>query len=547
MKIIYLTLLTLLGLFVFVGFSYATCGDLEELSAIHSKCIENCRAQYRADEYGGYYATEGEQECERICDANFNKDLEDWRKCMGEEQQNFGEQKGTEEQELLEQQKATEEQKEEAETKKATISYMRGDVEVLQPDGSWKKITSDTEIKKGDRIRTKADSYAIVAFSDGSRIYLGPNSSVNFSALEFKRELQLLEGKLRIVISKFERFKFKVRTPVAVTAPRGTDFIVEHDSAKSISTIYLNEGTLDVENIKGEKFVLNAGEIMTVDSSGKTEKSELKKDKWDSLLNAVGTGAPEREKLKMMTYLSLILLIVLIIGGIFFSILKKKKPKEVPKETQLSEHQKWVKALTKKIRICALILAAIIVVVGVLSSLGKLNLPQISLTFTTSPTIGQVPAAYSVTYNMIFPQQQGTWKESVRGDSKKIEIETEQILTSIYILGENYYSCTKIFGKWSCMKISEPTYKPSSDPTTYSKEKPVFIGTKNIANRVANCYTVSVGNICLDKETNILLESRAKIEGREFILTATSLNLNPPPQEEFTIPAEPQKIPTITP
>jgi len=118
MKIIYLTLLTLLGLFVFVGFSYATCGDLEELSAIHSKCIENCRAQYRADEYGGYYATEGEQECERICDANFNKDLEDWRKCMGEEQQNFGEQKGTEEQELLEQQKATEEQKEEAETKK---------------------------------------------------------------------------------------------------------------------------------------------------------------------------------------------------------------------------------------------------------------------------------------------------------------------------------------------------------------------------------------------------------------------------------------------
>jgi hypothetical protein len=97
------------------------------------------------------------------------------------------------------------------------------------------------------------------------------------------------------------------------------------------------------------------------------------------------------------------------------------------------------------------------------------------------------------------------------------------------------------------MAISEPTYKPSSDPTAYSKEKPVFIGTKNIANRVANCYTISVGTICLDKETNILLESRTKTEGGEFILTATSLNLNPPPQEEFILPAKPQKTPTLTP
>jgi hypothetical protein len=148
---------------------------------------------------------------------------------------------------------------------------------------------------------------------------------------------------------------------------------------------------------------------------------------------------------------------------------------------------------------------------------------------------------------MISPGQQGTWKESVSGNSKKIEIETKQILTSVYILGENYYSCTKIFGQWSCMAISEPTYKPSSDPTAYSKEKPVFIGTKNIANRVANCYTISVGTICLDKETNVLLESRTKTEGGEFILTATSLNLNPPPQEEFILPAKPQKTPIITP
>jgi hypothetical protein len=143
--------------------------------------------------------------------------------------------------------------------------------------------------------------------------------------------------------------------------------------------------------------------------------------------------------------------------------------------------------------------------------------------------------------------EQGIWKEWVNGDSKKIEIETKQILTQIYIIKENYYSCTKIFGQWSCLAISEPTYKPSSDPTTYSKEKPVFTGTKNIANRVANCYSISVGTICLDKETNILLESHTNTGEGEFVLTATSLDLNPPSQEEFTLPAEPKKTPTTGP
>jgi hypothetical protein len=352
-----------------------------------------------------------------------------------------------------------------------------------------------------------------------------------------------------------------------VLGVRGTDFVVEHDPATNITTIYLNEGTLEVQNTKGETFTLTAGETMIVDSSGKTEKSELNKDKWDSLVSVIETGkesvpsegkqitAPESEKLKKMTYLSLIFVIVLIIGGILSLVLKRKKPKEAPEETQLTEyqklviaeHQKWVKGLTKKIQIFAFILAAIVIVVGVLSSLGKIKVPKIGPTITTQPTIGKVPSAYSVNYNMISPQQQGTWKESISGDSKKIDIATKQILTSIYILGENYYSCTKLFGKWSCMAISELTYQPSSDPMVYSKERPVFIGTKNIANRVANCYTVSVGTICLDKETNILLESQTQTASGKFVLTAISLNLNPPSQEEFILPAKPQKMPTFTP
>jgi hypothetical protein len=569
------------GLFFifFANVSYATCVE-PDWSTIVSPCTDACNK-----------LPEGRTACQNNCFSKYWEAEKEYKACKKAEEQQ-AEQKKLEEQKLLERQKAAqekrlrEEQQVREQEEKAvslisgTVKLFKGKVDLIR-DEKISEIASGLTVRPGDTIRTGSDSTIKLESLDGV-VQIGEETTLKFIDLKAKpppppeeiskenlgtieKKIELLVGKIRIWLKKFKG-RYEVRTPVAVLGVRGTDFVVEHDPATNITTIYLNEGTLEVQNTKGETFALTAGETMIVDSSGKTEKSELKKDKWDSLLSAIETGkesvpsegkqtvSPEKEKLKKMTYLSLILVILLIIGGIFSSILKRKKPKEAP-ETQLTEqqklviaeHQRWVKGLTKKIQIFALTLAAIVVVVGVFSSLGKIKVPKIGPTITTQPTIGKVPSAYSVNYNMISPGQQGTWKESVSGNSKKMEIETKQVLTSIYILGEKYYSCTKIFGQWSCMEISEPTYKPSSDPTAYSKEKPVFIGTKNIANRVANCYTISVGTICLDKETNILLESRTKTEAGEFLLTATSLNLNPPSQGEFILPAKPQKTPTFTP
>jgi len=559
-----------LSFFIFVNSTFAACKEpsMEE----RSKCYESCKSIRDLFQ---------RSDCQNACDSNYNKAWKEYKKCKEEEQKLLEQQKAAEEEKLQKEQKIREQEEKAVSLISGTVKFFKGKVDLIR-DEKISEITSGLTVRPGDTIRTGSDSTIKLESLDGV-VQIGKDTTLKFISLKAKpppppeeiseenletieKKIELLVGKIRIWLKKFKG-KYEVRTPTAVLGVRGTDFVVEHNPETNITTIYLNEGTLEVQNTKGETLALNAGETMTVDSSGKTEKSELKKDKWDSLVSTIETGkesmpsegkqtvSPEKEKLKKMTYLSLIFVILLIIGGIFSSILKRKKPKEAPKETQLTEyqklviaeHQKWVKGLTKKIQIFALILAAIVIVVGVFSSLGKIKIPKIGPTITTQPTIGKAPSAYSVNYNMISPGQQGTWKESVSGNSKKIEIETKQILTSVYILGENYYSCTKIFGQWSCMAISEPTYKPSSDPTAYSKEKPVFIGTKNIANRVVNCYTISVGTICLDKETNILLESRTQTEAGEFLLTATSLNLNPPSQEEFILPVRPQKTPTFTP
>lgn len=163
---------------------------------------------------------------------------------------------------------------------------------------------------------------------------------------------------------------------------------------------------------------------------------------------------------------------------------------------------------------------------------------------STGPTIGALPSAYSITYNVVFPTERGIWKEYINGTKRKIMVELENGVTTImYIFEKNYYSCTPIFNQWLCVEVKAPSYEVHSDPSKYLEKNPVFSGKKEIASRTANCYKFFDGTFCVDSATNILLELRIRTETGEFIMTATSLNLTPPSQEEFKLPAQPQQLP----
>lgn len=519
--------------------------------------------------------------CENIKDLFERTDCQN--KCTGEWQKlwdNYNACKAAEKQQEKEQEKLKEQKKEgikELQTKITNVKEtVKGAVKIERAVGDLvETVTPGKEVKiySGDKLVTTNGRATIELFSPPEQpttefkmppfpkgtIDIGTNSKVQFLD-ELLENIKLWAGKIKVKIKK----KFEVKTPVAVLGVRGTEFIVEHNETTNITAISLYEGTLNVNTVKGESFELKAGEAITIDASGKTAKFNLNQDDWTGLTNSIETGrefipsweekasvvSHPKEGEKSTLYFLIAIGIGIITFVIIFStwwVMKGMRPArdKGDQELMMTEYKKRVQALQKKIQIIALIIAAIMAVVILYPSISKVlkekaGAPQLA---PTGPAIGALPSAYSITYSITFPTERGTWKEYVSANNKKIELKTERITTLIYILGTNYYSCTQAVGQWFCLTVPTPSYAPNSDPSKYLRENPIFTGKKNIAGRTANCYKISEGTFCIDSETNILLESHIQAKEGEYIMSATSLNLNPPPQSEFTLPTKPQQIP----
>jgi len=257
--------------FVFANFSFAAC-QMPNI-AEYNNCLSGCKDISDLIQ---------KSNCSNTCIGNWSKSRGAYSKCLADELEQ-AKQKKLEEQKLLEQQK-------EAEAKKATVSDIRGKVEVLQPDGTWKEVSSGAKIQEGDQIKTGRQGHALITFSDGSSIKLGRDSSFKYST----SKLELLFGKVWINIQTYLR-KYEVITPSAVTSVRGTEFIVEHSAETNMTKVYLSEGLVDVTNLKNETMQLQPGDTVTVDSDGKMVLGKLDQEKWNQLTNEISlVEAPEQ-------------------------------------------------------------------------------------------------------------------------------------------------------------------------------------------------------------------------------------------------------------
>lgn len=186
----------------------------------------------------------------------------------------------------------------EAEAKKATISDIKGKVKVIQPDGTWEEVSPGSKIQEGDQIRTESGS-AIMNFSDGSSLELGPNTSIKYSETEFIVKIELFYGKLRAkILNPFLRLKKKLEIRSGggfCCAIRGTDFIMEYNPDTNITRVYLYEGILGVDDPKGETAQLNPGEAVTISGDGKMVLGKLDQEKWNQLTNEISLAeTPEQ-------------------------------------------------------------------------------------------------------------------------------------------------------------------------------------------------------------------------------------------------------------
>ncbi|OGS51573.1 MAG: hypothetical protein A3J79_13480 [Elusimicrobia bacterium RIFOXYB2_FULL_62_6] len=148
--------------------------------------------------------------------------------------------------------------------------YMhRGQVEIKKAGSDVWERPGETrmQLSSGDEVKTARASTAEIMLDDGSKMKLAPLSAVKMTA-ETKEAVSvgLYVGRLRSWVKKFSR-KFEVRTPSAVCAVRGTDFMVGAD-ANGNTNVEVYDGSVLTGDAAGNSSLLNPGQSVNVPNGG---------------------------------------------------------------------------------------------------------------------------------------------------------------------------------------------------------------------------------------------------------------------------------------
>lgn len=139
------------------------------------------------------------------------------------------------------------------------VSFVNGSVSATSPDGQSRALRRGDAINGGDRIETRSGRLQI-RFTDGGFVSLQPNTVfgvdqylyANKAPEETSLFFSLLRGGMRTVtgaIGKVNKQSYKVRTPVATIGIRGTGYLAETDSERTLVSV--GAGLVYVENSFG--------------------------------------------------------------------------------------------------------------------------------------------------------------------------------------------------------------------------------------------------------------------------------------------------------
>ncbi len=151
---------------------------------------------------------------------------------------------------------------------KASLAAFRGDVSIAA-DGRNLTPVQGLNVGEGSRITTAARSFLTLQLEDGSRVSLPSNSNVRITRLRHilltdsvDYEIAVDKGRIRSKVAPLQKKadRYRVRTPVAVSAVRGTDYRTRVDEIS---------GTAFSETVEGEVVVaagenLNSGNLISI-------------------------------------------------------------------------------------------------------------------------------------------------------------------------------------------------------------------------------------------------------------------------------------------
>jgi hypothetical protein len=111
----------------------------------------------------------------------------------------------------------------------AVVAEVEGTVEARFSAGEdWGPLTPDTVLEPGDSVRTGDGSSARLVNGDGDVVEVQENSEVEVGdQLPKQSAFRLFLGGLLAKVSPDPGKKFRISTPIAVAAVRGTEFVVD--------------------------------------------------------------------------------------------------------------------------------------------------------------------------------------------------------------------------------------------------------------------------------------------------------------------------------
>lgn len=154
--------------------------------------------------------------------------------------------------------------------KAGDVVLVRGKAQIERPAGTIAARVRAT-LQESDSVTTRSRSRVKMLFRDDSILTIGSNSRLVirkylYDPANRKAEslYELADGKLRSVVGSSG---FKVTTPTAFAAARGTLFTVAYNTETGTTEITVTEGSVEVRNVNDEVEgvqVVSAGESTSV-------------------------------------------------------------------------------------------------------------------------------------------------------------------------------------------------------------------------------------------------------------------------------------------
>jgi len=173
----------------------------------------------------------------------------------------------------------------------AYINSWRGEVDIRKSDAAgWNRIAGEekTRLEGGEELRTGRASTVEIYMEDGSKVKLAPLTDFKMTS-ESKDavSLGLYFGRVRSWVKKFSR-KFEVRTPSAVCAVRGTDFMVSAD-AEGNSRVEVYNGSVLAGDSKGNSALVREGQFSDIPNGGRMHEPGSNPNQPGDMNSSVGS------------------------------------------------------------------------------------------------------------------------------------------------------------------------------------------------------------------------------------------------------------------